>query len=128
MPARQNPLAARRQDIFVVQAQCFDCSPAYRCDAYDTDTVFAPAEMLGPKLRPGVEQRNQTSRMGINGLGLRGFVAVAPGAGEPQIRFIGCPTGCQRNDVFDLHLPAADLLGSLTVSTAISGGENDPLA
>lgn len=56
-----------------------------------------------------MEQRDFDSGQWIHSVGLRSFEAVTPGARQPEIGFIRYATAGQRNNVFDVHLPTANL-------------------
>ena len=85
MPTGGDPLPSRRHDVFVVQPQRDYGGATGRCLSYNLNAVGTPLKMLGPDLSAWIEQRNCLRADGVNCTDEGAFIAVAPGAGEPQV-------------------------------------------
>ena len=105
--------------MIVVQTQGGNGGSSTGCQTDDLCRIFAPAKMLRPDLSARVEQRCSGTADGINAVSPCALVAVAPCAGKPQVFLVGCSTLRQWNDMFHLHLGAADLLRGQAIAAAV---------
>lgn len=110
MPAGHYPLTPAGNKVLVVESKRHYRGPSRRSQADNLTSIIAPVKVIRPRLRSGIEQRHFNIGKRIDAVGFGPLIAVAPGAGQPQVALIGGAALRQRYDVLDVHLGAANLL------------------
>lgn len=80
-----HPDLARSHETGPVQTQHFNCHTSSSSSAYDSGAGGTPTEVVMPVVRPGVEERRDTTSARIQRMGTRMFVVVTPEAAKTQI-------------------------------------------
>lgn len=119
MPAGHYPLTPAGDNVLVVEPKRRCRGSSCRSQADNPTASITPAKVIRPRLHSGIEQRHFAIGKGIDAVGSGPLIAVAPGAGQPQVALIGGAALRQRNDVLDMHLRAANLLGGLAVTATM---------
>jgi hypothetical protein len=99
MPTRYCPELPSFDQRWAIQGQRHYCRSTDRSEANDVPAAERPGEMIPPHLMPWIEEPyDLTGRIIDDGYPV-GLVAIAQGAGQPEICLVGCPTKRSRNDV-----------------------------
>lgn len=121
VPAGQNPVAAYFKRVGVItEVQRLDGCPSHGCQTDDAQSVFAPAEMIRPRLCARVKQRNSGTRFRVCPCGLVALVTVTNGAGQPQIRFIVCAALSKRDNVLNFQPSHHQVLRTQAIPTTVT--------
>ncbi len=84
-----------------------------------------PAEVIGPRTGPRIEQRDDVSRGGLDGREVAAFVEITLGAREAEVLEIGSATVLRGDNVVDVESQRVVCLGNLAVLTPASSASMD---
>lgn len=85
MPILRDPERAGFDNVFVVQAQSNDRSPACRRQTNHMDSAIFPAKMCPPTLGTGIKERDKGLGKRVTGMGTCAFEFVATVTGSAEI-------------------------------------------
>ena len=115
-----DPHFAHANHLRAVDFQQFDCCSTDGGEADQFCCFDVPGEVFLPQLLLWMEQRYTLSGLGIYGCGVRGFVAIARGAGKAEVGKFRCASFGERHNVFNLKGGDSERFSRLAICTAIS--------
>lgn len=107
--------------------QSGNCGASGCCAANDTDTIFAPLEMLKPVLLTWVKKVNFLAVNRIDCCRFISLIAITEWECQPKVFLLTLTSQRQRNDMFNLKARHDQMLWTQTISTTILSSQTHSL-